>query len=294
MKKFLSTISTVALASSLLLFPNNASAAISFKDVPVGHWAYDNINNLVSKGYISGISSTEFGINTEMNRGEVASVLYNILNEEGKLTNTSTTNPFTDIYSNKYMNEIITVSNNGYLSGKGSGKFDPNGTLTRAEMAVVISKVFDLQFVDTTVNFSDVPSSHWAYPYVQKLVQNKVTSGTGNGKFSPNMKTTRSQFTAFSDRGMSVNNKEDVTPPVVEEPVVTPPVVTEPPLTSVTGDKTKSQWLTLLDSNSNGKITIAEVENGGISLPVYKSELPNLYALMTDSDKDGMVGEKNN
>lgn len=283
MKKIISGISAVALTCSLALFPNSTSAA-TFTDVPTTHWAYPSINSLVEKGYITGISSTEFGINTDMTREEVANVLFNILADQEKIWNLDLTNPFNDISSSPYAFQIITVANNGYLSGKGDGKFDPNGTLTRAEMAVVISKVFDLQTVGATVNFSDVPSTHWAYPYVQKLVQNNVTSGTGNGKYSPNMKTTRAQFTGFLDRGMNVKT--------VEEPIIEEPIIEEPP-TSSTGDKSKSEWLALLDSNHNNKITISEVEDGGISLPVYKTELPNLYALMTDSDKDGAVGEKN-
>lgn len=288
MKKIISGISAVALTCSLALFPNSTSAA-TFTDVPTTHWAYPSINSLVEKGYITGISSTEFGINTDMTREEVANVLFNILADQEKIWNLDLTNPFNDISSSPYAFQIITVANNGYLSGKGDGKFDPNGTLTRAEMAVVISKVFDLQTVGATVNFSDVPSTHWAYPYVQKLVQNNVTSGTGNGKYSPNMKTTRAQFTGFLDRGMNVKTVEE---PIVEEPIIEEPIIEEPP-TSSTGDKSKSEWLALLDSNHNNKITISEVEDGGISLPVYKTELPNLYALMTDSDKDGVVGEKN-
>lgn len=55
-----------------------------------------------------------------MKRGEVASVLYK---EKGKLTNTSTTNPFSDISSSKYINEIITFASNGYLNGKGEVSF---------------------------------------------------------------------------------------------------------------------------------------------------------------------------
>lgn len=155
MKKVISIISGIVLSCSLVLFPNNTSASVSFKDVPTTHWAYQSINSLVEKGYISGISSTEFGVNTEMNRGEVASALYKLLKDEGKLTNTSTMNPFDDISYNEYKQEIIIVSNNGYLSGKGNSKFDPDGNLTRAEMAVVISKVFDLQLPNLYVLMID-------------------------------------------------------------------------------------------------------------------------------------------
>jgi len=45
-----------------------------------------------------------------------------------------------------------------------------------------------------TVNFPDLPSSHWAYGNVQSLVAKNVVSGLDNGTFAPESNITREQF----------------------------------------------------------------------------------------------------
>lgn len=60
---------------------------------------------------------------------------------------------------------------------------------------------------------------------------------------------------------------------------------------TASGDKSASEWLSLVDSNGNGQVTISEAKAYGISMPVLKSELPNLYSVMHDNDGDGAVGE---
>lgn len=202
MKKFLLLNLVVMLLVSM--FPINSSAATSFKDVPSSHWAYNNINNLVEKGYMSGISSTTFGVNQNMLRDEVAKVLYNVLNEQGKLTNASTENPFTDVSSNKYLNEIIAVANNGYMSGKGNGKFDPSATVTRAEMATILVKVFDLK-KKADYLFYDIPTNHWASEYIKTAYSKGVASGDGYYRYLPSKNVTRAEFATFIAKGMNID-----------------------------------------------------------------------------------------
>lgn len=60
---------------------------------------------------------------------------------------------------------------------------------------------------------------------------------------------------------------------------------------TTTKDVSVSEWLKKLDTNNNGKITITEAKAGKVTMPVKKSDTPNLYSLMSDTDKDGLVGE---
>ena len=48
--------------------------------------------------------------------------------------------------------------------------------------------------------FSDVPSNHWAYVYIQEMADKKIMTGTGSGKFSPDMIITLSEFSAMIAR----------------------------------------------------------------------------------------------
>lgn len=52
----------------------------------------------------------------------------------------------------------------------------------------------------------------------------------------------------------------------------------------------EAEALKKIDTNGNGKVTIAEAKAAGYSMPIYSDNW--LYKYMTDSDGDGMVGEK--
>ncbi len=57
--------------------------------------------------------------------------------------------------------------------------------------------------VPVSVSFSDVPTTHWAYTYIQNAVANGLFSGVGNGQFGPGMNVTRGMFvtTLYSAAG---------------------------------------------------------------------------------------------
>ena len=56
-----------------------------------------------------------------------------------------------------------------------------------------------------------------------------------------------------------------------------------------TNDPYTEKDLNKIDTNGNGRVTIAEAEAAGFSMPIYSSHW--LYKYMTDRDGDGMVGE---
>lgn len=88
----------------------------------------------------------------------------------------------------------------GVLNGKGDGSwFDPAGTVTRAEMAKIIS--FCLNGGKDTgdgnsvlyVKFSDVALGHWAAKYISECVQRGIIAGRGDGTFGPEDPVTGTQ-----------------------------------------------------------------------------------------------------
>lgn len=103
---------------------------------------------------------------------------------------------FSDVpTSAKYYDELEYMVQNSIIKGKGNGKFDPNGSLTRAEGATIICKMLstgDLPNVNT--GFLDVPKSHWASGYIKKAKDETIISGYGNDKFGPEDKLTGFQF----------------------------------------------------------------------------------------------------
>ena len=52
------------------------------------------------------------------------------------------------------------------------GKFDPNGEMTRAQLAKVLVEAFNLKG-STAASFKDVPKDHWAHEYINILYHNE-------------------------------------------------------------------------------------------------------------------------
>ena len=85
---------------------------------------------------------------------------------------------------------------NGLMNGVGSGRFDPNGSMTRAMLVTVLWRYAGSPVAGTN-RFSDVLSGQWYTQAVAWAAQNGVVNGVGNGKFDPEGKITREQMAAI-------------------------------------------------------------------------------------------------
>lgn len=91
--------------------------------------------------------------NRQMSRYEMAQVVYNAMSKvNAKMptaeeiraqSNTSATPDYWDI-PNKYVNAVMTTKASGIISGMGGGRFEGDGTLTRAQTCVVLIKLNNL------------------------------------------------------------------------------------------------------------------------------------------------------
>ena len=70
--------------------------------------------------------------------------------------------------------------------GDGTMDFRPEDKITRAEVAVIISRIQGINnAAQVTTEFVDVPSSHWASGYVAQAAGQKIVNGYGDGNFGP-------------------------------------------------------------------------------------------------------------
>lgn len=94
-------------------------------------------------------------------------------------------NPFADTTESF----IINANALGIVNGKGNGTFDPNGSITRQEAAVMLTnaaKVLNQQVSVGEVAFGDASTiANWAKPSVNYVAATGVMNGTGNNSFSP-------------------------------------------------------------------------------------------------------------
>ena len=52
-------------------------------------------------------------------------------------------------------------------------------------------------------SFSDVPSSHWAYNYIEEAVEKGFVNGVGSGKYDPNGQISNAQFITMMTRAFA-------------------------------------------------------------------------------------------
>ncbi len=128
-------------------------------------------------------------------RAEIAETL----SKELHLTSTSTQSVFSDVSADhQSADAIAAVAEAGIFSGN-NGEFNPDGLLTRAQLAKVLVEAFDLKG-STPASFKDVPADHWAHNYINTLYLHNITTGYGDGNFGLNDNVTAKQFQTFIDR----------------------------------------------------------------------------------------------
>ncbi|MCC8169882.1 MAG: S-layer homology domain-containing protein [Oscillospiraceae bacterium] len=82
-----------------------------------------------------------------------------------------------------------------YISGYEDGTFKPDGNITRAEAATIISKIAGIDETAEYENvFEDVSKNAWYANYVNFMAENEYISGYGGTVFKPENNITRAEF----------------------------------------------------------------------------------------------------
>jgi len=195
MKKSVSVFLTIVLVFSLLL-PSISQAATpsSFPDVSSFK---DEIEFLTDEGIIFGYSDGTFRPNAPIKRAQAVVMLMRHLKPELD----SVPNPnFSDIKPGDFgYKEVAQAVEMGIINGKANNRFDPNGNLTRAEMAIILVRAYEMSGIYPK-GFSDVSTSSVAYWYISALAANNITIGYPDGTFKPSLTINRGQFSAFMAR----------------------------------------------------------------------------------------------
>ena len=83
------------------------------------------------------------------------------------------------------------------VSGYPDNTFRPNGTLTRAEFAVLMLNAFpEVEPTRSPIAFRDVPTTHWAYRAIRDAYAREFFAGYPDGRFLPNQAIPRAQALA--------------------------------------------------------------------------------------------------
>lgn len=202
-KKVIALATTASLMTASVIIPASVDAhpgggmpgGYKFKDVNDSHSHSASIYKLANRQIIKGYKDGTFRPNEQVTRGQVASIIANILNMDAS----TIPNPgFTDVTpGNSHYSGIAALVKAGVLSGYGDGTFRPNAPLTRGQMAKILVKAFQFKeagYVHTP--FTDVNDSEYSN-FITTLYELGITRGTTQSTFSPNISVKRGQLASF-------------------------------------------------------------------------------------------------
>ena len=107
-------------------------------------------------------------------------------------------NYFVDVKVGDYFYDaVLWAAEKGITSGTDATHFSPNAACTRAQIVTFLWRAAGSPEPKSTGSFADVPADSYYTKAVAWAVENGITGGTGDGKFSPNATCTREQAVAF-------------------------------------------------------------------------------------------------
>lgn len=189
-----------------------------FSDVASSAWYKAAVDFVVDKGLFNGTGQAKFSPDTPVTRGMFVTVLGRLYGVDTAIYKES---GFSDVNVTAWYGPYATwAAENGIVSGVGNGRFDPDGLITRAQMARMLygcskfageetaddasslepsSDEISFQNADTSAvdSFSDAGSvPDWAVDSMKWAVSKGLINGM-DGKLAPSGNATRAQAAAI-------------------------------------------------------------------------------------------------
>ncbi|WP_018923086.1 N-acetylmuramoyl-L-alanine amidase [Salsuginibacillus kocurii] len=195
-------VTLLVLAMALVLSPlfiessgqqKTAEAGTNYSDVQPSQ--QDAIQRLSDQNIISGYPDGTFRPNQEVTRAEAVSMLGRVLGFS------SSGSSFPDVDSNHYASgHIAGAVEEGIVAGYPDGTFRPTQTVSRAEMAIFLTRGFNLSDEGGEANFWDVYPGVMGASAITDVAEARIAAGYPDGSFKPTRGITRYEFVLFLDR----------------------------------------------------------------------------------------------
>ena len=104
-----------------------------------------------------------------------------------------------------YAEAVSSAVDNGLLYGKSSTIIDPNGDMTRAEMAAIINRSFGCYKTADISQYKDVSKSKWYYKDVALAVQMGTYNGRSSSAMAPDSPITRQEAMTVVARALELD-----------------------------------------------------------------------------------------
>lgn len=180
-------------------------ASTLYSDIPENFHAKAEFDFLVEKGILQPDPQQAFRVSDPITRLEAVQILAEALalDVEG-----APTFVFPDIATDDSATIQLTsaIMHAKIMGGNEHGEFRPHDSLTRAQMAAILVKAFDLKG-KANISFPDVSASQTA---IHTLVANRITTGFEDGTFRPNAAVTKANFVIFVARILNKDFRKDL------------------------------------------------------------------------------------
>ena len=104
-----------------------------------------------------------------------------------------------------YADAVSAAVDNGLLYGKSSTIIDPNGDMTRAEMAAIINRSFGCYKTADISQYKDVAKSKWYYKDVALAVQMGTYNGRSASSMAPDAPISRQEAMTVVARALELD-----------------------------------------------------------------------------------------
>ena len=165
-----------------------------FHDVPEDHWASDAIQKLAAMQIVQGVSPSEFAPDQPVTRAEFAALMVRLLGYEP-----AGSSYFEDVRPDDWFAPYVDGAYElGVVTGKSSGRFEPNQWITREETAAIAVRIYEYLAGEIAeghgAGFADQNKiSSWAVEFVNKAYRLGLFQGQEDQLFHPAGMLTRAE-----------------------------------------------------------------------------------------------------
>ncbi|MDQ6421450.1 X2-like carbohydrate binding domain-containing protein [Paenibacillus sp. LHD-117] len=156
--------------------------------------------------YMNGYEDGTFKPDKKITRAEIAAILSRVLTRDANEADIA----YSDVSSSSWAKDAIsTATKMGLMQGYADGTFGPDKSITRAEMAKLVSIMIE-EPAHTGAGFTDI-SKTWAEDAILAVQSAGIMNGYPDGTFKPNNALTRAEAVSIINRVLDRGPLDGVT-----------------------------------------------------------------------------------
>lgn len=173
----------------------------NFYDVPVGAYYYNAVKWAIDKNITNGTTDTTFGPNDSCNRAQAVTFLWRAA---GRPEPKGGSGSFTDVPSGSYYSKAVQWAvEQGIVNGTGANTFSPDTVCDRGMIVTLLWRTLGKPAVSGGGSFTDVPESAYYSDAVKWAASKGISTGNGDGTFTPGSSCVRGMMVTFLYRAMA-------------------------------------------------------------------------------------------